>query len=280
MARAWPALDIHVPGCDPQLQELVLAELDDFRPTAIQEPVETQKLRAFFTTPQSRLAAAGALAAAFGHHLYVEFVDVEDEDWATRSQATLQAITIGGLIIAPPWDLPGRGSDPRPVVVIRPSTGFGTGHHATTRLMLRALQQLAVEGRDVLDVGCGSGVLAIAAVRLGARSAVGIDTDPDAVASANENVALNCVEGQVRFREGDVEEISSPSPIVLANLTGALLETSAPKLADLIEPGGFLVVSGFLEDERRVIPALAERLIIQAIDQEDEWMCAVFRRPD
>ena len=102
MGKAWPALDIHVPGCDPQLQELVLAELDDFQPTAIQEPDDSSRLRAFFTTAESRDAAARALAASFGSHLFVESIDVEDEDWAARSQAQLRAITIGRLVVAPP----------------------------------------------------------------------------------------------------------------------------------------------------------------------------------
>ena len=126
MGKAWPALDIHVPGCDPQLQELVLAELDDFQPTAIQEPDDTSRLRAFFMTAESRDAAARALATSFGSHLFVESVNVEDEDWAARSQAQLQAVTIGRLVVAPPWDK--RGQDPLfTIIVNQPSMGFGTG---------------------------------------------------------------------------------------------------------------------------------------------------------
>ncbi|RPI51472.1 MAG: 50S ribosomal protein L11 methyltransferase, partial [Acidobacteria bacterium] len=162
----------------------MLAELDDFQPTAIQEPDDTAPLRAFFTTADARDAAARALAAAFGSHLFVETLEVEDEDWAARSQAQLRAITVGRIVVAPPWDpsvaTPKRGQTPF-LVCIQPSMGFGTGHHATTRLTLRALQELPVAERAVLDIGCGSGVLAIAAVKLGARSAVGIDIDPDAL---------------------------------------------------------------------------------------------------
>ena len=109
MGKAWPALDIHVPSCDPQLQELVLAELDDFQPTAIQEPDDTSRLRAFFTSAESRDAAARALGMSFGSHLFVESLNVEDEDWAARSQAQLRAVTIGRIVVAPPWDM---GSDP------------------------------------------------------------------------------------------------------------------------------------------------------------------------
>jgi ribosomal protein L11 methyltransferase len=276
LGKAWPALDIHVPSCDPHLQELVLAELDDFQPTAIQEPEDTSRLRAFFTSPALRDDAALALARSFGAHLFVEPVNVEDEDWAARSQAQLHAITIGRLVVAPPWDM---GSDPIFTIIVKPSMGFGTGHHATTRLTLKALQELPLEHSSVLDIGCGSGVLAIAAVKLGAQSATGIDIDPDALDNARENAAFNDVGDRVRFEEGDFREMALRAGVVTANLTGGLLERSAATLADMVAPGGFLVVSGFMETESaRVIHALEHRLELQTLAQEEEWLCAVLAR--
>ena len=287
MGKAWPALDIHVPGCDPQLQELVLAELDDFQPTAIQEPDETSRLRAFFTSAESRDAAARALGVSFGSHLFVESINVEDEDWAARSQAQLRAITIGRIIVAPPWDTKSdregfsseASEDPsRPLfVIIQPSMGFGTGHHATTRLTLKALQNLTLDNHTVLDIGCGSGVLAIAAVKLGARSAIGIDIDPDALDNARENAVLNHMGDRARFEEGDFREMSIRADVVMANLTGGLLERSAAKLADFVEPGGFLIVSGFMESERSVTPAMDQWLTLLNVEAEEEWLCATYR---
>ena len=290
MGKSWPALDIHVPSCDPQLQELVLAELDDFQPTAIQELDEISRLRAFFTSTESRDAAARALATSFGSHLFVAPLDVEDEDWAARSQAELRAITVGRVVVAPPWDTKrGRegfsgelGENPsRPLfVIIQPSMGFGTGHHATTRLTLRALQDLPLENQTVLDIGCGSGVLAIAAVKLGAQSAVGIDNDPDALENARENAALNETGDRVRFEEGDFREMSLHANVVMANLTGGLLERSAQQFAATTAPGGVLIVSGFMETEKaRVVSALETFLALQTITQEEEWMCGVFAGP-
>ena len=287
MGKAWPALDIHVPSCDPQLQELVLAELDDFQPTAIQEPDDTSRLRAFFTSAESRDAAARALATAFGTHLFVESIAVEDEDWAARSQAQLRAVTIGRIVVTPPWDLQAlpdsktlKDSTTLPdstavPVVIQPSMGFGTGHHATTRLMLRAVQTLPLEGRTVLDIGCGSGVLAIAAVKLGARSAIGIDIDPDALENARENAALNDVVDRVRFELGDFRELHHRGDVVMANLTGGLLEKSAEALASALEPRGTLIVSGFMESEQSAVVAALETFVeLQSVTQEDEWRCA------
>ena len=276
---------MYVPTCDPQLQDLVLAELDDFQPTAIQESDDASRLRAFFSSPESRDAAARALAASFGNHLFVESIAVEDEDWAARSQAQLRAITIGRLVVAPPWDshrLQDSTTLPDSTtfsVVIQPSMGFGTGHHATTRLALRALQELPLEGRTVLDIGCGSGVLAIAAVKLGARSAIGVDIDPDALENARENAALNDLDDRVRFELGDFRQRRGRATVVTANLTGALLERSAEALASTLEPDGILIVSGFMESEKSaVFAALGEIVELQAVTQEDEWICAVLAR--
>jgi ribosomal protein L11 methyltransferase len=289
LGKAWPALDIHVPSCDPQLQELVLAELDDFQPTAIQEPDDTSRLRAFFTSAESRDAAARALGTSFGRHLFVESLNVEDEDWAARSQAQLRAITVGRIVVAPPWDKRGReGLSPeanenpsRPLlVIIQPSMGFGTGHHPTTRLMLKTLQDLPLENRAVLDIGCGSGVLAIAAVKLGAQSAIGIDNDPDALDNARENSGLNQMGDRVRFEEGDFRDMAVGADVVMANLTGGLLERSAEALAAIVTRDGFLIVSGFMDSEKAtVVPALERLLTLQAMAQEEEWMCAMFKRP-
>jgi ribosomal protein L11 methylase PrmA len=244
LARAWPALDIHVPACDPQLQELVLAELDDYHPTAIQEPDDMPQLRAFFQTPLARDDAARALAAAFGTHLFVASVDVDDEDWAARSQASLGAVTVGRITVAPPWDTGLLGS-PNLFVTIQPSMGFGTGHHATTRLML------------------------------GAGSAAGVDNDPDALRSAAENVERNAVARQVRLMNADVRDLASPADIVLANLTGGMLERYAATLAKLVAPSGHLIVSGVMDSESTVVPALERFLTLERIDHEDEWLCAV-----
>jgi len=284
LGRAWPALDIYVPSCDPQLHELVLTELDDFQPTAIQEHDDTARLRAFFASTHSRDAAARALVSSFGSHIFVESIAIEDDDWAARSQAELRAITVGRIVVAPPWDVV-PGSDPRtvrgsdPIVIIQPSMGFGTGHHATTRLMLKTAQELPLEGRTALDIGCGSGVLAIAAIKLGAQSAVGIDVDPDALENARENAALNDMGASVEFALGDFRDMNLSADLVMANLTGGLLEKSATVLIEAVKPGGHLIVSGFMDSERTaVVPALEKQLSLRNVDGEEEWLCALLQR--
>jgi ribosomal protein L11 methyltransferase len=164
------------------------------------------------------------------------------------------------------------------MVIIQPAMGFGTGHHATTRLTLRALQTVPLENQTVADIGCGSGVLAIAAAKLGARSAIGIDVDADALENARENGALNAMGERVRFELGDFREMFLTANVVLANLTGGVLEQSAAKLAAIVEPGGYLIVSGFMNSETRVTPALEELLMLRGVEAEDEWLCALLQR--
>ena len=256
--------------------DLVLAALDDFFPTASEEIANG--LRVFFASREHRDRAQAALR---DRGIDAVAIEISDEDWAVRSQQNLTPITVGAVTIVPNLAASSRDrSDPRegrssgrPItIVIEPSMGFGTGHHATTRLCLAALQRTPVAGAEVLDVGTGSGILAIAAARLGAAQARGIDFDIDAIQSANENLARNPDGGTVSF---DLAEIAPDLPradIVLANLTGALLARVAPALLDALNPGGTLIVSGILEaEEDEVLRAFSTCGVVWR-QQEDEWI--------
>jgi ribosomal protein L11 methyltransferase len=239
-----PAFDIHWrAGADlTSVAELLYAALDDLDPIAIHD--EDERWRVFFKTVAARDHAARVIGESFRADVSrVQSVDVADEDWARRSQAGLRAVHVGSLTISPPWDVPPSAAA-NAVVVIDPSMGFGTGHHETTRLCLALMQQIDLNGRDVVDVGTGSGVLAIAAMRLGAASAVALDEDADALANAAENVARNDV--AVSLIHTDLASFAGASgDIVTANLTGAVLVRHAAALRRLVAPAGALIVSGF-----------------------------------
>ncbi len=165
---------------------------------------------------------------------------MEDEDWARRTQAELPAVRIGTVIIAPPWDVPKPSlqvPDPNITVIIEPSRGFGTGHHQSTRLCLVLLQGRNLAGLRVIDVGTGSGVLAITAARLGAAFVAAIDSDPDAVENARENIVAN---DATQIVEAHVDDLTTttldPADLVTANLTGTLLSLHAADLARLFRP--------------------------------------------
>jgi ribosomal protein L11 methyltransferase len=200
-----------------------------------------------------------------------------DEDWAAKSQRSLTAIRAGSFIIAPPWDVPSSAGNAT-VIVIEPSMGFGTGHHATTRMCLRLLDEIDLRGRTVLDLGTGSGVLSMAAAFRGARSVVGIDVDPDAIRSAEASAALNAVPGTISFQIADFRTTPpAPADLVVANLTGGMLTSSARQITGLVRHDGQLIVSGFDGTEvDGVIAAFAALTHQQRLD-EDNWIALRLR---
>ena len=267
--RTSPAVEIS------SLPDLLLAALLDFNVAAIDEDAR----RVYFHTSSDRDAALAALPSQFPDLTFMP-LDVPDEDWAARSQASLRAIQVGGIIVAPPWDVASpvvSGFSRTTLIIIQPSMGFGTGHHATTRLCLAALQQLDLNGRRVLDVGTGSGVLAIAASLLGAADVIAIDDDPDAVQSAHENAALN-PGANIDIQTTDLRAAGlGRFDAVIANLTGGLLVQAAARLAGLCATGGVLVLSGFMVSEEADVLA-AYALPIRGRSQEDEWLCVTLER--
>ena len=270
--KQYPAIDVRTGASD-----LLLALVDDFGPTAVEERGDITRI--FFTSSADRDTAQRALAPRFE----VSAIDVDDEDWARRSQENLQPVTVGRITVSPnPQSIRNPQSTIRNtiVIVIVPSMGFGTGHHVTTRLCLAALQTIDLAGRDVLDVGTGSGVLAIAANLLGAARAVGIDYDEDAIRSARENLALNPGARHVAFDTVDLAARALPSAdVVTANLTGALLVRSAAALLAAVRPGGTLILSGIQSHERdQVRPAFAEAAVGWERD-EDGWVGIAVKKP-
>ena len=273
----------------PALRDRLVAVLAEHDLIAIQEDrIDDPSLwTAHFADPASRDAAAAAIQAdAEFASITIDHLEVEDEDWARRTQADLPAITIGRVTIAPPWDLPSPAShqpnDAGIVVIIEPSRGFGTGHHQSTRLCIGLLQGRRVGGLTVTDVGTGSGVLAITAAKLGAAFVAAIDSDPDAIENARENIEANDVGKTVEAHVDDlVTTTVRAADLVLANLTGSLLARHASDLARLVRPGGSLIASGFNIDEReRVTAALSERFAITETAEEDDWHAFVLsRRP-
>jgi ribosomal protein L11 methyltransferase len=281
--RLWPALDIRLTAASPDelppFKDRLSTALDDFAPSAIQELDD--RWLVFFASSEDRDRAAEALSAVPHDRFSAEPVDVADEDWARRSQQELGAVEVGRVVIAPPWAMPDHDATTpdRVTVVILPSMGFGTGHHATTRLCTALLQRLDLSGRSVLDVGTGSGVLALAALALGARSVLAVDDDPDAIASARENLALNGGAVGIELRVCDFRGLPpNRFDVVVANLTGGLLARSADALAGAVAAGGNLVISGVtLEEEAEVLRALAPWMAVVERLTEDEWMAALLR---
>ena len=278
MSTVSPALILRLNDLPAPARDRLLAFLADHELVAVHEDDLTapRLWTAHFATPKLRDAAAVALrqVSEFGE-IGLQPADVEDDDWARRTQADLPAIQIGRVIVAPPWDLPHGMRDI--VVIIEPSRGFGTGHHQSTRLCIGLLQNRNLAGQTMLDVGTGSGVLAITAAKLGAAYVAAIDVDPEAVENARENIAANAVEEVV---DAHVEDFTtsgrSPADVVTANLTGTLLARHAAELARLVRPAGTLIASGFNVEERQIVEeAFASAFAIGESAQEDDWWAFV-----
>lgn len=289
MSRDWPALDLRFPadGETTGLRNRTLAALDDWQPTALSE--DATIWRAHFADPATRDRAAAALASAFASDgLVVSAVDESDQDWARRSQADLGPIRVGRILVRPSPPSASPASDPtaRPshaeaVIVIEPSMGFGTGHHATTRLCLALLQGIDLRGRTLLDIGCGSGILSIAADRLGAGRAHGIDSDPDAVASAERNLALNPAAARTTFTLADIRNAPpGRAEVIVANLTGAFLRRYAGALLPHLAPGGTCILSGILAEEEAEVRRAFGALSVVERRQENEWIGLRLERAD
>lgn len=262
----YPALEVS--GIEAERLQVIV---DDFSPSALEE--QPHAVTIFFPDAERREGARLAIAAA-APTASAMARDVDDEDWARRLQENLTPVTVGGITIVPPW----HEAPPR-ALVIAPSMGFGTGHHATTRLCLSALQAIDLRGKLMVDVGTGSGILALAARLLGAREAIGFDSDADAVHAANENLTRNPALTGVRFFVADLRAVSWPAAqVVTANLTGALLAQTAPRLMAAVAKGGLVIVSGILCHERDTVVGAFSPAGIAWEAEEDEWLGLAFNR--
>lgn len=199
---------------------------------------------------------------------------VADADWAEAWKEHYVPQRIGRVVVIPSWSSEPLAAD-EVGIVLDPGMAFGTGLHPTTRGCLRLLQEIDPMPAAVLDVGIGSGILALAALRLGAERAVGIDTDPLAVEAARANAERNGLGDRLEATEGTLPaEPSRPYPLVLANLVAAILVELAPLLASHLAPDGSLLASGIIAPKAdAVITAMRDAgLSVVARHDDGEWV--------
>lgn len=202
---------------------------------------------------------------------------VEDQDWVSASQAQFAPIPIGDrLLITPSWHLNALADDPqtaasaRITIVLDPGLAFGTGSHPTTHLCLQWLSRELQPGQTVIDYGCGSGILAIAAARLGAGRTIGVDIDPQAVQSALANARNNAVDIEARLT---TEAAPEPADVVVANILSNPLKVLAPMLTALVRPGGRLVLAGLLDRQVDEVASTYPQVALSAWASLDGWTC-------
>ncbi|NGP76500.1 50S ribosomal protein L11 methyltransferase [Balneolaceae bacterium YR4-1] len=268
--------------------KLVISIQDEYQETLISELLEMefdafeqQDGRIITYVPKERFSDVhrerieGILRAYPGDGFIETEEVVADRNWNEEWEKTIVAQNIGKFYVKPTWQR-GEPDNDSILLEIDPKMAFGTGYHETTRLMLKLLPSV-IEGDDiVLDAGTGTGILAIAAIKLGADKAFAFDIDEWSITNTRENILLNGVEKKVAVRKGSLETIPSGSQydVILANIERNTILDMLPKLKRLLKEEGRMLLSGLLEkDEPSVTQKLEDlELKVKEIRQENEWI--------
>lgn len=211
-----------------------------------------------------------------GVSFYYQFHD--EKNWNAEWEASFEPVFIGGqLVLRAPFHK--EYSDYPYVITMEPKMAFGTGHHPTTFLMLKAMLDMDFEGERVLDYGCGTGVLAIMARLKGAGEIIAIDNNPHAVENTLENFSINRAE-DIPVYQKDIDELEGSVQFdsILANITRNVITRSMKDISDKLSPNGRLLASGFFEKDLPMVKekAAANGLIFQNHKSEQEWACPEF----
>lgn len=221
------------------------------------------------TDPKPILAV---LKQLLGDHIPMVATTLEDKNWIRAWMDQFKPLKFGQhLWICPSWlSVDEKDSV---VVMLDPGLAFGTGTHPTTSLCLSYLDSLDLKDKDILDYGCGSGILAIAALKLGAKSATGVDIDEQALIASKENAKRNGVEDKLQLVMGTDKKLDLPQfPITVANILAGPLAELEPIIASLTQSGGKLALSGILTEQAdSVIEAYSKDFVMNKVKDLDGW---------
>lgn len=259
---------------DEELRGRLIALLDEAGFEAFEEA--DQALIAFIA---EELRPTVDLAALIPAGVNWEEEIVEQQNWNALWESSFEPVVVPGFCTVRASFHPADESVPYEVV-ITPKMSFGTGHHATTRLMLEAMRELDFKGKRVFDFGTGTGILAILAAKLGAVEVLGIDNDSWSIENAEENTAANNVNG-LELKLGSLEEAGTqPFDIILANINRHILLQYMEPMNGLLRAGGTLLLSGVLLDDEEVIRESALKAGLNAVSRanEGDWICMRFDR--
>jgi ribosomal protein L11 methyltransferase len=274
----YPYLHIDVP---PEELEEVSYLLWELGALGVEERDATTLIKsdAGITLVASFADEAGARAAIDGLAPRAARLEhVIGDAWREAYKQYFKVTRLGPrLVIRPSWE-PYQPKPEDVVVTLDPGRAFGTGTHESTRLLMAALDQHVRGGERVLDVGCGTGILAICALMLGARDALCLDVDPDAVVVARENALANGVQAKLRAETTSVERVAGGFPLVLANIQASVLVPLAPALAARVEPRGLLLLSGLLCGQEHEVLAAYPEFELAAAPTEGEWIALILTK--
>jgi ribosomal protein L11 methyltransferase len=218
-------------------------------------------------------AAARRVARSVGGRV----TEVDDKAWRHGWREHARPVRVGSMVVAPAWRAVSLGGADL-VVLIDPGPCFGSGSHPTTRLMLAELQRWVEPGATILDVGTGSGILAVAAAILGAGRVVAVDHDPDAVDTARRNASINGVADRVSVTTAEAASVTGSFDVVMANLTAGALAAVADVLVDAVARDGVLLLSGMLTGQWQHVADRFLSLAVVDLPALDGWTGAVLGR--
>ena len=267
---------------DIEEQVAEIAHVDLIEQELLDKPRDTVIIHIYLepgASPVEMLALIAARMEAAGIAYAVETEGVEQEDWQNGWRKYYHPMDIGSrLAIVPSWQ---EYDTDRVKLILDPGLAFGTGGHETTSLCLEALDQRVRGGERVLDIGTGSGILAIAALKLGAASAEGVDIDPVAVRTAGENAALNGVADKLTVLVGNLsDKASGKYDIITANIVANAIISLAPSVPGLMAEGAAFIASGIIDSRKDEVIAALEKagLSVQEIKEKRGWECIVCKR--
>ncbi|KQC05954.1 MAG: hypothetical protein APR62_08880 [Smithella sp. SDB] len=258
------------------------------------EPIIEEILKAYFpqdSRTEKRLAALEKYIDSL-HEIFPEsekpsftVENISDPNWGEQWKKYFQPIRVSNnIIVKPTWERYTPSS--RDIVIeIDPGMAFGTGQHPSTRMCIEAIENTIMKDRSinewkVLDVGCGTGILGITAAKMGAQDVICVDIDKKAVEIAAENAAINNVKSSLRILNKNVVAIDKPRNLIIANLTAKLLLTLRPNLIQLLLPEGYMIISGIIEQDIKIIEEqfIANTLTIYQVITEKEWVCYILKK--
>ena len=292
MANTWWEIQV---VCAPALEDTVFWRLEtiDGRGTASERRDQRSHIKAYF--PQDRFSHMdlAALALRFKQDALCLNLDsepqvawrlIEEEDWARSWKKYWQPQTIGDrFLINPAWMEP-PSDNSRLVISLDPGTAFGTGTHPTTQLCLESLEMRLAENADSMtlaDIGCGSGILSIGAVLLGAHQVLAVDTDPLAVKATGENQLLNHIKpGRIRVTQGSVEAISQPVDGIICNILADIIVELIPQFSDISTGATWGILSGILLEQSKWVADVLEDhgWLVATLWRRADWCCLNIRR--
>ena len=207
----------------------------------------------------------------------VEVQEMKEEDWANTWKKYYKPFRIGkSIVIKPIWE-EYEEKEGDLIVELDPGMAFGTGDHETTNMCIRALEKYVEKDSTVFDVGCGSGILAIAAAKLGAKKAIGVELDPVAVESAKENVGYNNLDN-IEILEGNLAEvIEGKADIVVANILAEIICILTEDVRRVLKQGGYFITSGIIHDRVDMVVNKLEEcgFEVESVNKDGEWNCII-----